>query len=124
MVLGTGKQEVGPKLLLLMMLQQEKYDKWLFRVLMVVSELMVRQTISYTLLTTYCSRSVPSKGIIVVLSCHRVAIEVYVRELLGVFLCFCCACLLLHVPACACASLCCSATDGVRVESPCNRTWS
>ncbi|CAM9654694.1 unnamed protein product, partial [Ectocarpus fasciculatus] len=40
LVLGTGKQEVEPKLLLLMMLQQEKYDKWLFRVLMVVSELL------------------------------------------------------------------------------------
>lgn len=42
LVLGTGKQEPEPKLLVLMMVQKDKYEKWLFRVLMVLTELMVR----------------------------------------------------------------------------------
>lgn len=41
-MLGTGKQEPDPKLLLLMIVQKDKYEKWLFRVLVVLSELMVR----------------------------------------------------------------------------------
>ena len=42
MVLGTGKQEAEPKLLLLMRAQKDKYEKWLFRVLLVLTNLMVR----------------------------------------------------------------------------------
>lgn len=42
-MLGTGKQEAEPKLLLLMIAQKDKYEKWLFRVLMVLSELLVRK---------------------------------------------------------------------------------
>lgn len=41
-MLGTGKQEAEAKLLLLMMAQKDKYEKWLFRVLVVLSELLVR----------------------------------------------------------------------------------
>lgn len=44
LVLGTGKQEPEPKLLVLMVVQKDKYEKWLFRVLVVLSELMVSET--------------------------------------------------------------------------------
>ncbi|CAM9294212.1 unnamed protein product [Scytosiphon promiscuus] len=40
LTLGTSKQEPEPKLLVLMLLQKEKYEKWLFRVLLVLSELL------------------------------------------------------------------------------------
>lgn len=43
LVLGTGKQEPEPRLLLLMLLQKDKYEKWLFRVLLVLSEMLVRK---------------------------------------------------------------------------------
>lgn len=43
-MLGTGKQEAEPKLLVLMVAQKDKYEKWLFRVLMLLTELMVRAT--------------------------------------------------------------------------------
>lgn len=42
LVLGTGKQEAEAKLLWLMIAQKDKYEKWLFRVLVVLSELLVR----------------------------------------------------------------------------------
>lgn len=42
-MLGTGMQEADPKLLVLMIVQKDKYEKWLFRVLMVLSELLVRE---------------------------------------------------------------------------------
>lgn len=42
-MLGTGKQEAEQKLLLLMFLQKDKYEKWLFRILIVLSELLVRK---------------------------------------------------------------------------------
>ena len=42
-VLGTGKQDSEPKLLFLMIAQKEKYEKWLFRVLMVLIDLLVRE---------------------------------------------------------------------------------
>ena len=59
LVLGAGKQEDG-KLLYLMITQKEKYEKWLFRVLVVLSELMVRPTVPATLpaLILYCSAPV------------------------------------------------------------------
>lgn len=43
LVLGTGKQEAEARLLLLMLLQKDKYEKWLFRVLIVLSQLLVRK---------------------------------------------------------------------------------
>lgn len=43
LVLGAGKQEAEGKLLWLMVAQKDKYDKWLFRVLVVLSELLVRK---------------------------------------------------------------------------------
>lgn len=44
LVLGTSKQEPEPRLLLLLLLQKDKYEKWLFRVLLVLSELLVRES--------------------------------------------------------------------------------
>lgn len=41
-VLGLGKPETEPKLLQLMLSQKDKYQKWLFRLLVVLSELLVR----------------------------------------------------------------------------------
>lgn len=41
LVLGLGKPEAHPKLLQLMLSQKDKYKKWLFRLLMVLSELLV-----------------------------------------------------------------------------------
>lgn len=41
-MLGAGKQEPEPKLLLLMEAQnKDKYHKWLFRVLLLLSDLVV-----------------------------------------------------------------------------------
>ena len=45
-MLGTGKQEAEPRLLVLMLVQKDKYEKWLFRVLVVLSQLLVRKTTS------------------------------------------------------------------------------
>lgn len=41
-VLGLGKPEMETKLLQLMLSQKDKYQKWLFRLLVVLSELLVR----------------------------------------------------------------------------------
>lgn len=111
-MLGTGKQEVEPKLLLLMMLQQEKYDKWLFRVLMVVSELMVRRrdAISYILLTIYCSRS--ARQVVEYVTSPPKLPRIVVR-----FLCLWdAAVLFFSVPACVCASAVAEA-DGIRAAA-------
>lgn len=56
LVLGAGKQEAEGKLLWLMIAQKDKYDKWLFRVLVVLSELLVRPT-TVIVARTYSSTS-------------------------------------------------------------------
>ena len=64
LVLGTGKQEAEAKLLWLMFAQKDKYEKWLFRVLVVFSELLVRPTVQQQNL---CYRHARIRGRLVVM---------------------------------------------------------